>query len=51
LEDTIVELVVGVIVGCLAIAVANQWHQLEKEIKRSEAYYQKAVSVAKTSAR
>jgi len=44
-----VELVIGLIVGVLAIVVANQWHQLEQEIKSSEAYYRQVVVISKTS--
>lgn len=43
------QLVSGVVVGVLAIAVAYQWQQLQEELKKADARYQKAVFLAKQS--
>jgi hypothetical protein len=44
-----VELCSGVIVGVLAIAVAYQWQQLQEELRKADARYQRAVYMSKNS--
>ncbi|MCU0536496.1 MAG: hypothetical protein MUD14_21620 [Hydrococcus sp. Prado102] len=43
------QLVSGVILGVLAIAVAYQWQELQEELKKADLRYQKAVHLSKNS--
>jgi hypothetical protein len=43
------QLVSGVVLGVLAIAVAYQWQQLQEELQKADARYQKAIILSKQS--
>lgn len=43
------QLVSGVVLGVLAIAVAYQWQELQEELKKADARYQKAIYMSKNS--